>query len=70
MSELPGHEAMFANIPAPKAVMKKVMSAYGLWAESGGFNLDESKALNNVFPEIKPISVREFLEDAWGNEKK
>ncbi|KAJ0151603.1 Uncharacterized protein HZ326_5974 [Fusarium oxysporum f. sp. albedinis] len=70
LSELPGHEAMFANIPAPKAVMKKVMSAYGLWAESGGFNLDESGALNNVFPEIKPITVREFLEDAWGSEKK
>ncbi|KAF5613859.1 isoflavone reductase like IRL [Fusarium subglutinans] len=67
LSELPGHEAMFANIPAPKAVMKKVMSAYGLLAESGGFNLDESKALNKDFPNIKPITVREFLEDAWGS---
>ncbi|KAF9781446.1 hypothetical protein IL306_013442 [Fusarium sp. DS 682] len=69
LSELPGHEAMFARVPAPKAVMKKVMSAYGLWAESGGFNLDESNALNNVFPDIKTISVRDFLEDAWGTQE-
>lgn len=42
------------------------MAAYGLWIETGGFDLDESRALNKEFPDIKPISVREFLQQAWG----
>ncbi|KAF5661914.1 isoflavone reductase like IRL [Fusarium heterosporum] len=67
LTELPGHVPMYSR--APKVILQKMMSAYGLWCEEGAFNLDDSRTLNDVFPDIKPISVRAFLEEAWGNQK-
>ncbi|KAM0346401.1 hypothetical protein ACHAPU_005465 [Fusarium lateritium] len=67
LTELPGHVPMYSR--APKIILQKMMSAYGLWREQGALNLDESRTLSGVFPDIKPISVRAFLEEAWGNPK-
>ncbi|KAL4726395.1 hypothetical protein ACLX1H_007076 [Fusarium chlamydosporum] len=64
LTELPGHVPMYNFVP--KQVLQSVMAAYGLWIETDGFDLDESRALNKEFPDIKPISVREFLQQAWG----
>ncbi|KAH7188260.1 uncharacterized protein B0J16DRAFT_412741 [Fusarium flagelliforme] len=64
LTELPGHVPMYNFVP--KAVLQSVMAAYGLWVETGGFDLDESRTLNKEFPDIKPISVRDFLQEAWG----
>ncbi|CAG7559176.1 unnamed protein product [Fusarium equiseti] len=65
LTELPGHVPMYNFVP--KAVLQSVMAAYGLWVETGGFDLDESRTLNKEFPDIKPISVKNFLREAWGS---
>ncbi|KAI6772763.1 hypothetical protein HG530_003721 [Fusarium avenaceum] len=67
LTELPGHVRMYSRVP--KAILQKVMSVYGLWSEKGAFNLDESRTLNQRFPDIKPTSVKAFLEEAWGIQK-
>ncbi|KAF4456396.1 Isoflavone reductase like protein IRL [Fusarium austroafricanum] len=67
LTEFPGHVPVYSRVP--KEILHKTMAAYGLWAESGGFNFDESKTLNKTFPDIKPVSVKAFLEEAWGNQK-
>ncbi|KAH7252549.1 hypothetical protein BKA59DRAFT_164336 [Fusarium tricinctum] len=67
LTELPGHVPMYSRVP--KAILQKVMSVYGLWSEKGAFNLDESRTLNQRFPDIKPTSVKAFLEEAWGSQK-
>ncbi|RGP67060.1 isoflavone reductase like irl [Fusarium longipes] len=67
LTELPGQVRMYNFVP--KAVLQSVMAAYGLWVETGGFDLDESKTLNKEFPDIKPVSVRDFLQEAWGTKK-
>lgn len=67
LTELPGHVPMYSRVP--KAILQKVMSVYGLWSEKGAFDLDESRTLNKKFPDIKPISVKAFLEEAWGSQK-
>ncbi|RBR26253.1 uncharacterized protein FIESC28_00898 [Fusarium coffeatum] len=64
LTELPGHVPMYDFVP--KAVLQSVMAAYGSWVETGGFDLDESRTLNKEFPDIEPVSVKDFLQEAWG----
>ncbi|KAM0562002.1 hypothetical protein ACHAPJ_002444 [Fusarium lateritium] len=67
VTELPGHISMYTRVP--KAIFHRVQAAYGLWSEKGAFDLDASKTLNDAFPDIEPISVKDFMEEAWGKQK-
>ena len=41
-------------------------AAFGLWFEYGVCDLKPTKAfLNETFPEIKPLKVKEMLDQAW-----
>lgn len=42
-----------------------MISVHGVWFEEGVYNLKPVRFLNDQFPQIKPIKVKELLEQAW-----
>lgn len=36
---------------------------------NGVFNLPKENRLNSVFPDVKPIAMKKFLENSWGGTK-
>ncbi|KAF5007111.1 hypothetical protein FDECE_6542 [Fusarium decemcellulare] len=67
VTELPGHVPAYAFVP--KVVLQQALSVYALWSAEGAFSLVSERTLNDVFPEIKPMGVREMLQKAWGKQK-
>jgi hypothetical protein len=46
--------------------MRTMLSIYGLIFTKGGFDLNPSRTLNDIFPAIRAKKVRELVEEAWG----
>jgi hypothetical protein len=63
VSELPGQVPLYSFVP--KAFMKYLISTHGLWFEEGVYNFKPARFLNEKFPQIKPITVKEILGQAW-----
>lgn len=49
----------------PKEAMHAMAATFGLWFEQGVFDLKGAKFLNDQFPEIKPMTVKQMLDKAW-----
>jgi hypothetical protein len=51
----------------PKEVMQGLFSVFGLWFDGGDFNFETSgeEFLNEVFPEIQPLSVSQVISEGW-----
>jgi hypothetical protein len=49
----------------PKEQMQYLLAAFGAWTAAGEFNLPEENTLNNRFPDIKPVSLKQVLEQGW-----
>ncbi|KAK4446799.1 isoflavone reductase [Podospora aff. communis PSN243] len=62
-TELPGQIPLYKYIP--KGVMQDYAAIFGLWFDSGAFDLKPEKFLNETFPEIKPMTAKEMLDKAW-----
>ncbi|KAL8404830.1 hypothetical protein RB594_009634 [Gaeumannomyces avenae] len=63
-TELPAHVPLYHIFP--KEVMDSMGAPFGLWFEQGMFELKPAgKFLNDQFPEIKPMKVKEMLDKAW-----
>ncbi|KAF5967094.1 hypothetical protein FCOIX_12143 [Fusarium coicis] len=45
----------------PQKVLEGLMSLWGLYVLEGKYDLPTDKALNNVFPDIKPLKVEDVL---------
>lgn len=59
-----------AQVPSypffPKEPQQAMAAAFGLWFEHGICDLKPTKAfLNETFPDIKPLKVKEMLDKAW-----
>ncbi|PVH96182.1 NAD(P)-binding protein, partial [Periconia macrospinosa] len=63
VTELPTHRSIYPFYP--KANLQIMMSGTGLLTEQGFFDLKPAHSLNDIFPEIRPRSVRELVEVAW-----
>jgi hypothetical protein len=63
ITELPSHSAFYSYLPKEK--LQAILSAFGRWTIAGDFNMPEEGSLNQRFPEIKPRSVRDVLEEGW-----
>ncbi|KAF9636465.1 NmrA-like family protein [Lasiodiplodia theobromae] len=63
VSELPGMESLY--IYFPKSELQETMSAFGQWTVKGFMALDREGALNDKFPEVKPLKIREMLDQCW-----
>lgn len=57
------HEAMYASIPKPQ--LQGLYAQTGLWYIAGEMDLAPQHTLNQDFPDIKPLGVKEFLKQVW-----
>ncbi|KAH6714334.1 hypothetical protein BKA61DRAFT_481756 [Leptodontidium sp. MPI-SDFR-AT-0119] len=64
VTELPSLTAALPYIPVPKEVLLGFSAVFGLMFDDGTFDFKTAGALNEKFPEIKPITVRAALEAA------
>jgi hypothetical protein len=64
ITELPSHAESYSFLPKEK--LQAVLSAFGRWTIAGDFNMPEEGSLNQRFPEIKPRSIRDVLQEGWG----
>ncbi|OQE24241.1 hypothetical protein PENFLA_c010G03236 [Penicillium flavigenum] len=63
ITELPSHSTSYSFLPKEK--LQAILSAFGRWTIAGDFDMPEEGSLNQRFPEIKPRSVRDVLEEGW-----
>ncbi|KAF4539271.1 Phenylcoumaran benzylic ether reductase PCBER like atypical a SDR [Lasiodiplodia theobromae] len=63
VTELPGMESLY--IYFPKSELQETMSAFGQWTVQGFMALDREGALNDKFPEVKTLKIREMLDQCW-----
>lgn len=64
ITELPAHRSLYEQMP--KEHLRALLSIYGRDFAMGGFNFDPPLLVNDLYPSIKPKTVRELVEEAWG----
>ncbi|KAL3456878.1 hypothetical protein BJX64DRAFT_269808 [Aspergillus heterothallicus] len=64
ITELPGHVALYGRFP--KQAFQWFMSIFEMFTADGSSRISRDGALNERFPEIKPLAVRAMLEKYWG----
>ena len=67
ITELPPHAKELAASPFPETIARMLLSILGLWAATGYFNVPVEQSLNQKFPDIKPVTVREMLRLGQGS---
>lgn len=63
VSELPGHAASYDKYP--KERLQWFLAIFEMWMATGKGFVSKEKTLNDLFPEIKPLTVRAMLEKYW-----
>ncbi|KAH7129880.1 hypothetical protein B0J13DRAFT_644911, partial [Dactylonectria estremocensis] len=63
ITELPGQVPGYAFFP--KEMLQGMFAVFGIMFEEGQFNFEPKQSLNDLFPEIKPVSVKEMIEIGW-----
>lgn len=63
VTELPSHPYAYQYIP--KEALQSMLATFGILFEEGQFDFKPKQTLNELFPEIKPISAKEMLEIGW-----
>ncbi|KAJ4125940.1 hypothetical protein NW765_001715 [Fusarium oxysporum] len=64
VKELPTLTLALPHIPIPRDAMLAFSAAFSLVFETGGTNFDDSVALNNRFPDIKPLRIKDAIRAA------
>ncbi|UPX17228.1 uncharacterized protein EKO05_0007594 [Ascochyta rabiei] len=59
ITELPTHQYLYNSFPKP--LLAELLSKFGLWAVMGIMFYPKEESLNEKFPDIKTISVREMV---------
>jgi hypothetical protein len=69
VSELPSHSHLYPFFP--KEAMQGMFASFGRLFAAGEFDLksNSSNSLNERYPDIKPRTVKELVQEAWGQEK-
>jgi hypothetical protein len=65
ITELPGHKAMYATFGGEeiaKPMVQGIFARFGLWMEEGQLVYKDGPSLNELFPEIKPVGLKEAWE--------
>ncbi|KAL2803272.1 hypothetical protein BJX63DRAFT_440229 [Aspergillus granulosus] len=65
ITELPGHVALYQHFP--KKGFQWFMSIFELLTADGSSCILRDGGLNELFPDIKPLTVRAMLEKYWKN---
>ncbi|KAF7558017.1 hypothetical protein G7Z17_g311 [Cylindrodendrum hubeiense] len=67
VTELPSHPQLYVHMP--KEQIQGIFSVFGLWFDEGMFHLKPPNGtLNEVFPDITALTVKELLELGWKDE--
>lgn len=67
ITELPGHAASYDKFP--KERLQWFLAIFELWMATGRARVPREGSLNEMFPEIKPLTVREMMERYWAPTK-
>lgn len=63
ITELPGQRQFYPFFP--KEQFQGLYAQFELLMETGKFNFGSKETLNDIFPNIKPKSVKMILEEGW-----
>ncbi|KAH6612514.1 hypothetical protein C7974DRAFT_476374 [Boeremia exigua] len=63
VTELPGHPPVYPYFP--KQMLQGMCAVFGILFEQGFFDFNPANSLNNQFPDIKPRSVKDLVNEAW-----
>ncbi|USP72737.1 NAD(P)-binding protein [Curvularia clavata] len=63
ITELPSYQAMYAFFP--KEQLLGIMASFGVLFAEGDFDFKSAPLLNDIYPDIKPRTVKELLNQAW-----
>lgn len=63
ITELPGQTSNYVDYPKEK--FQSMFAGFGLMFEEGRLNFKPKQTLNDLFPEIKPVSLTEIIEIGW-----
>lgn len=67
ITELPGHAASYDKFP--KERLQWFLAIFELWMATGRGRVPREETLNEMFPEIKPLTAREMIERYWATAK-
>ncbi|KAJ4320201.1 hypothetical protein N0V84_005986 [Fusarium piperis] len=65
-TELPAQQAELALSPFPKAFARQLLALLGIWCVTGQYDIPHDGSLNAKYPHIKPVTIREALQDRQG----
>lgn len=63
ITELPDHLNSYPYFPKP--MLQGMCSIFGILFEGGFFDFKPERSLNEQFPEIETMTVRELVNEAW-----
>jgi hypothetical protein len=63
ITELPANISLYSFFPKP--FLEGLVVAFGIAMEEGLFDI-KGKVLNEMFPDVRPMSVDVFLQTFWG----
>lgn len=66
VTELPSHHTIHSSVP--KEVLQGGFAHFGIGIERGEFDFDApkgTKLLNNIFPDIVPMSMETLIREGW-----
>lgn len=62
-TELPAQKAELALSPFPEALTRQLLALLGIWSVTGQFDIPHDGSLNAKYPDIKPVTIREALQN-------
>lgn len=63
ITELPGHRSSYDKYP--KERLQWFLAIFELWMATGRARVPREATMNEMFPEIKPLTVRGMMEKHW-----
>lgn len=63
ITELPSHQNLYPIFP--KQMLQGIFAAFGRMFVEGAFDLKPASTLNSAYPEIKPRSVKQLVNEGW-----
>lgn len=67
ITELPGHQAAYAKFPKDR--LQWFLAIFEMWMAKGQARVPREGSLNEMFPEIKPLTAKEMMRKYWKGSK-
>ncbi|PSN66484.1 NmrA-like family protein [Corynespora cassiicola Philippines] len=67
ITELPGHQASYPKFPKDR--LQWFLAIFELWMARGQARVLREGSLNKMFPEIKPLTMKEMMQEYWKERK-